>query len=103
MGVEINDTASMDLMISPTALSSTPKLDSAAEKEEQAGLVPSRGISAQKGSHPTAHRPLAVKHVYAFPILEKRSQPSDIPSVGRHLPTTALYDTINVLTPLLVM
>jgi hypothetical protein len=59
----------MDLVTSPTAISPSPNTKSHNEKEEQAKLLPSHGISLQTGSHPAAHRPVAVKHVYGIPSL----------------------------------
>lgn len=91
-------------MISPTPLSPPANAQSRGEKEkeERAGLVSSQGISVEGASRPLAHRPSAVKHVYASLALLKPCPKSDGPSPGRHPPTTALYDIISVVIPLLV-
>lgn len=97
----------MDLMTSPTAISTLPRTDSRGDREEQAGLVLSHGISVQTDSHstahrPAAHRPAAIKHVYNLLDTPTMRVQSDIPFAGQHPHTIALCDITSAVIPLRV-
>lgn len=68
----------MDFLTSPTAIPLQPHGEKSGEKEVQAGLVPSHGISVQAGSHPAPYRPSPVKHVYEVPAPSKWCQQSNM-------------------------
>jgi hypothetical protein len=65
--VIINERATMDFMTSPKPISPSPNAESKSEREKQAGIVPSQGISVQGDSQNVVHRPPAIRHVYDVP------------------------------------